>query len=450
MDIKPKLFLQRNYQIIYAVILILLIPITIAFNTITSVRSFQDNIDVELQRQAVLVGRLFNALVKEDNLSPEQLQEKVLAIGQATKELQTINILTPYGEDFKIVASLEEENLGRIQTDLNNIVAWHEEQAIATLAYGKEGEFINPDQRFWEVVMPLTNAQNEKIALLSLRMSLEVMDDLVSRTLTKSYLILAATVLIVILLLAANTRLFEYASLFKKLKEVDQMKDEFISMSSHELRSPITTLRGFLSMILEGDYGSLNEQGKKTLKIMEASVNRLANLVEDLLNVSRIEQKRLELKLEPVNAGESLNSVKDEFALQAENKGLELKVNLPADLPMIMADKDKLKQILINLVGNAIKYTKKGSIELSAKQTGDKIITISVKDSGIGIAAPDREKLFGKFYRVKSEETQGIVGTGLGLWITKQLVELMGGNIYVDSIEHVGTQVYFTVPVVKK
>ena len=437
-----KLFLSRNYQIIYAVILIILIPLTIIINTIWSVKSFQKNIDVELQRQALSIGKMFNTTVYQETVD---LQNKVKDIGNSNQDIHFLEVLIPEGNDFKTIASLNEDNLNNIVEDLNYVIAWHENQAIGTLVL----EVEDSKQRYWEIVLPLSNKQGEKEALLSLRMSLTVMDDLVKDTLTKSYIILSITIIIVILLLTLNTRLFEYAILFRKLKEVDKMKDEFISMASHELRTPITTLKGFLSMMKEDNYNNLDDQGKKNLKIMEVSTNRLNSLVEDLLNVSRIEQGRLQVKLEEVNTKDILKNTADEFSLIIEKKGLELKLKLEEELSNNLADQDRLKQILVNLMGNAIKYTKKGQIELTAKKDKDNII-ISIKDSGIGISAKDREGLFTKFHRVKNEETKGITGTGLGLWITKQLVELMNGEIYVDSIEHVGTQVSFTIPIFKK
>ena len=200
-------------------------------------------------------------------------------------------------------------------------------------------------------------------------------------------------------------------------------------------------------MMLEGDYGNLNEAGVKGFKIMEASVNRLGNLVEDLLNVSRIEQNRLIVKQEPLNTVEILNSLADEFDLRVEQKGLKFKKDISGDLPKIWAAEDKFRQVVINLLGNAVKYTKKGEIEFSAKKENDKFLTVMVKDSGVGMSAEERKNLFEKFYRIQSDETRGIIGTGLGLWITKQIVEMMGGEIFVDSIKHVGSQFYFTIPI---
>ena len=443
---RSRLFLKRNYEIIYAIVLILLIPLTIIFNTVSSVKSFKNNIDIELQRQALTIGQVFSAWFVEQAVDQAALQAKVMSIGEATPDLASFDILFPEGENFRVMASLQEDKLGTISEDLNNVIAWHQEQTVATIVYDETGVRDDTD-RFWQVVMPLDDQDYHKQALLRIEMSLTVMDDLVRQTLTKSYLILITTVLIVILLLAANTRIFEYALLFKKLKEVDQMKDEFISMASHELRTPITTIKGFLSMILGGDFGHLNDRGQKNLRIMEASTNRLGDLVEDLLNVSRIEQKRLELKAEKIDAKKIVSSIVDEFELQAKAKKLELKLKITEGLPLVLADQDKLRQILVNLIGNSIKYTKQGEVELLAEKQDSKFVRISVKDSGIGISAKAREHLFDKFYRVQSEETKGIVGTGLGLWITKQLVELMGGEIFVDSIEHVGSQFYFTIPI---
>ena len=151
-----------------------------------------------------------------------------------------------------------------------------------------------------------------------------------------------------------------------------------------------------------------------------------------------------------ISLPEVLESIEAEFSLRMEEKGLKFKLIKEGELPTIWADEDKFRQILVNLMGNAIKYTKQGEIELIAKQTELKFVTINVKDTGIGMDAKEREALFEKFYRVQTEDTRGIVGTGLGLWITKQLVELMGGKIYVDSIKHVGSQFYFTVPVYNK
>jgi signal transduction histidine kinase len=441
--------LKQSGQVVYAIVLIILIPLAIILNTIWSVRNFQTDIDISLQRQALMIGQIFDASIYDDTASQDELQDKVKKIEASGIEVRNFDILIKEGESFEVIASFDEDKIGNSRDDLNYVISWHKNQAIATLVSGilEKGQ---DSERLWEIVMPLKNSNGEKEALISLQLSLELIDDLVKDTLTQSYVILAITILIIILLLALNTRLFEHALLFRKLKEVDKMKDEFISIASHELRTPITTLKGFISMTLEGDYGELDESGRKGFKIMEASANRLAALVEDLLNVSRIEQNRLAVHPKIINLTEILESLSAEFEFRVKEKGLKFKLIKVDNLPRIWADEDKFRQVLINLIGNAIKYTKKGDIELIARADDKKFITLNVKDTGLGMDAKEREGLFQKFYRIQGEETKGIVGTGLGLWITKQLVELMGGKIYVDSIKHVGSQFYFTVPIYNK
>jgi len=255
-------------------------------------------------------------------------------------------------------------------------------------------------------------------------------------------------VLIIVLILASNTRLFEYAMLFRKLKEVDKMKDDFISMASHELRAPITAIRGYLSLFLEDAYGKLDDKPKGILRTTFNIATHLAGLVEDLLDVSRIEQGRMQMTLEKMPIEETVGEIVEQLHFEAEKKGLAFEYRRPAaPLPLIEADKSRLKQVLINLCSNAIKYTPSGSVTVTTEiKDGDKI-EIKVTDTGLGMSAEARERLFQKFYRVKTDLTRDIPGTGLGLWITKQIVELMKGRIYVDSIEKVGTQVSVLLPV---
>ena len=261
---------------------------------------------------------------------------------------------------------------------------------------------------------------------------------------------LAGTLIIVLTLVAFNSRLFQYALLARRLKEVDQMKDEFISMASHELRAPITAVRGYLSMILDGSVGPISESSKKILQVVADSSKRLADLVEDLLEVSRIEQGRMKMTLEPVDVQEIISASITELAISAKEKKLELQEQKwEGELPKISADKDRMRQIIVNLLSNAIKYTLSGSVAITTL-VKEGFVEIRIRDTGIGMAAQEREHLFEKFYRVKNDKTAKIVGTGLGLWITKQLIEIQKGSIRVDSIENVGTEIILQFPIIKK
>jgi signal transduction histidine kinase len=298
--------------------------------------------------------------------------------------------------------------------------------------------------------MPLYDSTGIKTHLLSAKISLAAIDGMVRENLFWSYFWLVITVLVVILVLASNTRLFQYASLYRRLKEVDQMKDDFISMASHELRAPITAIRGYLSLFLEDAFGKFEEKPKQVMSTTMAIATHLATLVEDLLDVSRIEQGRMKLDIEDLAVEPVIEELINQLRYEADKKGLTFTFRQPEEkLPPVRADKARIKQVLINLMSNAIKYTPSGSVTVTTALKPDSMLEIRVIDTGLGMSAEAREKLFQKFYRVRTTATATIPGTGLGLWITKQIVEIMGGRIYCDSIEKVGTQMSVILPIAK-
>jgi len=449
-------FIKKNYQIVYSIILIVFIPVAIILNTVIFTRSFQKAIDQDLQGKAISIGDVINVGLIGYLDKFGELQNKVEAISLFNDEIVAADLLAPAGEDFKVVASLNRDVVGRVTKETVNVLAWRENKPVAFLTTSGNNNsienvvgFDKQPERYWAVIMPMKDATGAKQMLLSMKISVATMDKLTRDILIRSYVVLLVTVLIIILLLANNTRLFEYAALYRKIKEIDQMKDEFISVASHELRTPVTGIRGFVSMILAGDLGPISDKAKESLAIVQSSADRLSVLVEDLLNVSRIEQGRMSMALKPADVGPMIKETIAELRVQAEQKKLSLTYQPHTEeLPPVSIDGERFKQILFNLIGNAIKYTPKGQVEVITEEK-NKRLEIKIKDTGLGMSAKARERLFEKFYRVQTEETSNITGTGLGLWITKQLVEMQGGEITVDSIEKVGTQMTVSFPIIK-
>lgn len=452
---KLKDFFAKNRetaQLVYGIILIILIPTLIAFNTIFIIKKYNQSLDVALQRQALIVGRSIYSLIKNDLSDSEKIQQKIRELANKNSDLKDLAVLTPEGDGFKIIASSKEEEKGKILKFYYYAAAWMQpdNDGLATdsltLASTVEGEQIvkgfSKEDRFWLVAMPMNDAAGQKQALLTIKISSKIIDDLTNYNRNASIYLLIITVLIVILFLAAAVRLWDYVILYKKIKEVDQMKDEFISIASHELRTPITAIKGYVSMILDGTFGKLeNREMSDSLDKVEKSVNRLGALVEDLLDVSRIEQGRLEVENSAIDAPPLIKEIISQLQISAEEKKLAIEyIESGEKLPLVFADAERLKQVMVNLIGNAIKYTEKGGVKISA-QIKNKKMEIKVIDTGMGISAEEQKRLFEKFYRIRNEKTSQIIGTGLGLWITKQLVELMKGKIYVESMKDVGTQV---------
>lgn len=443
---------------IYSLGLMILIPAAIIVNTIIFTNSFKRSIDQELYNKTIALGQVINATSLDILNQPEALQMQVDTIAKFNDEVRSLDILQKNGENFQVMASLDKSAIGTTTQGMQYLIAWHQNQPVAYLTSSQANTTVKQDvnfakayERFWVVTMPLKDSQANKQALLSMKVSLKVMDNLTRDILLRSYFILAITILVIILLLANNARLFEYATLYRKLKEVDQMKDEFISMASHELRTPVTGIRGYVSMMIDGSLGPVSDKARDSLKIVQSAAERLSALVEDLLNVSRIEQGRMKIEMKPIELGITIKEIVNELKVQADEKKLTLDFNPHAEvLPLVNLDVDRIKEVLINLIGNAIKYSLKGGVEIATEEKENgKILEIRIKDTGIGMSAKDRERLFQKFYRVQNEKTKNVSGTGLGLWITKQIVELMRGQIMVDSIESVGTQITLNFPIIK-
>jgi len=243
---------------------------------------------------------------------------------------------------------------------------------------------------------------------------------------------------------------------YKKLKEaneyltqVDKMKDEFLSMASHELNTPLAAIEGYLSMILDENIGKIDDKSRTFLDRAYASSKRLAGLILDLLNVSRIEQGRLQMKFDEVNMAELAQDVIHELQVRADGKKVYLKLEAdPKKIPSTFCDQQRIREVITNLAGNAIKFTEKGGVTIVVTANTQKI-TVEVKDTGRGISREDQARLFQKFSQVNREKDQQ-QGTGLGLYISKNYVELHKGKIWIESEVGKGTTFTFELPVMKE
>lgn len=227
--------------------------------------------------------------------------------------------------------------------------------------------------------------------------------------------------------------------------EVDRMKSDFVSIVSHELRTPLTSIKGYLDLISIGASGPVTKQQKSFLAIARDNAERLNELVTDLLDISRIESGKTELNLQVVSVQEIIEEVAAVLKKEFADRELSLTLDLPSDLPEIFGDPARISQIMTNLLSNAYKYTAQGGAIVRAQRTSD-AIRVDVVDTGIGISTEDQPKLFTRFFRVDDPMVRQQPGTGLGLHITKSLVEMHGGQLWLQSQSGVGSTFSFTLP----
>lgn len=232
------------------------------------------------------------------------------------------------------------------------------------------------------------------------------------------------------------------------LKELEQLKDEFVFIAAHELRTPVAAMKGYLQLILEGTTGAISDGTRTFIEKVIASNQRLIQLVNDLLEVARSQAGRLTIQVAPIDLAAPIAASLDELKSLADEKSVTMVYQPPADLPHVLADTDRVKEVVVNLVGNAIKYMGgAGSIAVSHEVVDGHVLT-HIADTGLGISKDAQGQLFQKFYRVQTDKTKEITGTGLGLFIVKEIIEKMNGTIWVTSEEGRGSVFSFSLPVV--
>lgn len=225
----------------------------------------------------------------------------------------------------------------------------------------------------------------------------------------------------------------------RKLQELDKTKDEFISMASHQLRTPLTTIKGYLSMLLDGDAGKIDPAQRKFLEEAFNSSQRMVYLISDFLNVSRIQTGKFQIDLKPCNLAEILNDEIEQLMIVANSRQLKLVYDMPANFPDLNTDEDKIRQVMMNFIDNAIYYSMpKGDIRVVLSYT-QQHVEFKVIDHGIGVPKSEQHKLFTKFSRASNARKQRPDGTGIGLFMAKKVIVSLGGSLIFQSVEGKGS-----------
>jgi signal transduction histidine kinase len=244
-----------------------------------------------------------------------------------------------------------------------------------------------------------------------------------------------------------NVRLFtEIQEKSHQLEVASQHKSQFLANMSHELRTPLNAILGYTEMMVDGLYGNVPEKAQDVLERVQANGKHLLGLINDVLDLSKIEAGQLSLAVEEYSVPDMVATVMSATESLAKTKGIALVSAMPQGLPRGMGDARRLTQVLLNLVGNAIKFTDQGKVEIRARRQGDRF-KISVIDTGPGIAPADQAKIFEEFQQVDNTSTRKKGGTGLGLSISRKIVELHGGRITVESEVGKGSNFKITIPI---
>ncbi|MEX0931428.1 MAG: HAMP domain-containing sensor histidine kinase [Candidatus Paceibacterota bacterium] len=400
--------------------------------------------DAEERVQQVRAGSLlevFTVLLPDSGaINPLYASIKMKEISELDKTVLSFDIVKE-NSDGKLVVFASSDST-RIGSEYRNAsLSFALAKSDITNAYTTQ-HVLNND-RYFKTVRAVKDSRGLVNTYIVVDQSLSQADVVIEGAIRNSMYLFSLMLIGVMILFLRHARTIDYISLYKRLKEVDTLKDDFISMASHELRTPLTTIRGYAEFLNESK--GLSGKEKEYVSAIDTSAQRLDYLVSDMLDVSRIEQGRMSFNYTEVVPENIVNEIVESLRGNAVKKNLSLSVQIK-DSKIIRVDEVRLRQVLVNIIGNSIKYTREGSVSVGL-YTENKEQVIHVSDTGIGISKDAQEHLFEKFYRVKNKYTSEVVGTGLGLWITKQIIEHMHGSIQIESIENVGTHTKIRFPI---
>ncbi len=388
----------------------------------------------------VRVGSLqdaFSPLAAAFINDPQRLQTYMREISVENPTITEFSIVQNNGADWITALSLDDSQTGKKLTGVDFLISLAKTDPRNSFTI----EEVNGDQRYFRTARAIVDASSSVIGIALTKQTLSEADRSIAASIQTSILVLIVILVLLLVLFFHHARIVDYTALYRKLKEVDQLKDDFIGMVSHELRTPLSIIRGYLAE-LRGGKSTVPQE--VMLGYIDHSAETLNVLVTDMLDVARIEQGRMPFELAIMDPAPLVQEVCAALHKPAESKGLSLTCNVEQGIS-INADKDRLRQIVTNLVNNALKYSDKGEVAVTGRSINGNFV-LRVSDQGIGMTAEELSRLFGKFSRMAGDRVRREIGTGLGLWITKQLVEAMGGKISVESIKGVGSHFIVSLP----
>ena len=424
-------------QIIFILLFMIVIPVMLVFvvkETLDAGRANQDR----LQKDRVgIMQDSFVAILKASEYDPSVVTPLIDEIARNNPDITKFRITKREGDKLIPVSALDEQVIGvpEEEVDSYRLAGLNSNESVIVPFY------VDGD-RVWQTFRYAGTHDGEDWYVFT-EQSLAAADTVLEQNERSAWLLIIPVFVFIFLLAYWQFRNTDYRYLYLQAEEANKTRDLFTNMITHELRAPLTAMRGYASMIEENaDASTENRQYGTRIR---QSAERLLSIVNDLLEVARIQSGRLKVDFKPTDLSELIQNVVFELKPSANQKSISVDHSGTEAPVTVVTDEQRVHQILVNLVSNAVKYTEKGKIEISLTKLR-KGVEIRVKDTGMGISAEDQKKLFAPFYRVESESVDQITGTGLGMWITKQLIEILGGSVGVESIKGVGTNVVIKFP----
>jgi nitrogen-specific signal transduction histidine kinase len=425
--------MREHSQFVFIAVLVFVFPLIFLYTTQTFLETAYTNIQTsEKQRVGILHDTLTGLLENTRQPDLSLISNLASSIESQNPDISEIRIVQKVQNGYLVILSLDEGKIGSYETSAEAL-----SQTPSNNAQSYIYEFSKNDARHWQAIRHLELSDGREYFVFS-EHSFEKLDRTMVTRKFAAYTTLVGIFLFLLALAYWLMRQIDWQYRYTEIKRTLDERDLFTNMIAHEFRTPLTAIKGYGSLL--SDSRTLQSTDRDYLDKMLISSDRLLALINDFLEVARIQSGKMKLDIEKVDVRAVCAEVATALSPIAIEKNLELHPPEMGNPILLSSDKKRLYQVIQNLVSNAIKYTEKGFVNFSLEETAIDV-TLRIKDTGAGISAEDQQKLFAPFSRVGNAEKSGITGTGLGMWITKNYVELLRGKITVESIKGVGTHV---------
>lgn len=428
--------IASHRQLLLALALLVLIPLAFLWTGQQFLSVSKYNLErVEKDRIGILHD-VFSAVLQSP-VSRDTLQLQMNQLVTENPDLEKFSIFAQSGNELETYVSAGDVFDSEAYSDIIRLSAVRSDESILFEEY-TNGE------RNWIGVRSVLDDSGFPAYFIATDVSMETLDSILKSKIRSAYFSLTFVVLLILVLLWRQVRLIDYSRLYTELKDAHATMSLFVNMTAHELRTPLTVIKGYASILREDT--SLSPANASYAENIETSSNSLIALISDLLDLASFQSGKLQFEKKAVDLGDVILRTTTFLQPLAKEHSLLLRADVGAHgTSNITGDEKRLVQVFTNIISNSLKYTKEGTITVALQTIGKKF-EIRIKDTGVGISAEDQKRLFAPYFRVANADTSKITGTGLGMWITKRMIEEMGGTIDVESIKDVGTHIVVTFP----
>lgn len=424
--------MRLNSRLLLVGVLVFVFPLLFVWVTQSFFSAAYNNINTAEKQRVAMMQDTLATIIKQNNKEDAVTQSLIDEYTTNNNDIVKIRIVDKVNDEFIIIQANSPDLVGTVEAS--------DDLYRGLPLSGSQGSFIFETvingSRVWQVLRSVSLDDND-LYIFS-EHSFGVVDSVMSARRQQSYFGLTGIFLFLIALAYWLNKQVSWEKNHNLLQKQLEARDSFSNMIAHEFRSPLTAIKGYASFLEESK--TLEPEDRRFANNIKISAERLVVMVSDFLEVARLQSGKLSIKTTSVELDKVIQQVVIDLQIMATSKGLSLVFKKNESLVVCNTDADRMTQVLTNIITNAIKYTEEGAVEIECVDLHNEVV-IRVKDTGSGISAADQQKLFAPFTRVGSADSSNVTGSGLGMWITRQLVDLLGGTIGVESIEGVGTHI---------